>query len=110
MAERAGQFSLIPLFDPDLGASRAADSLRPSGHLALFWNVMSYSPECAKAITSVYERDLPELPFFRGGSTGGRASYAPLSDKAIDGIKQNGAFSEPEEWEFDWERTYTRDE
>lgn len=51
-----------------------------------------------------------EFPLFQGGAPGGAASYAPLSDKAIDGIKQTGMFSEPEQWQFDWERPYTRDE
>ena len=96
--------------NPDRGASKAADSLRPGGRSALFWNVMSYSPEFGEGLAAVYQRVLPEFPFFQGGSTGGKASYAPLADKAADGIRLTGAFSEPEWWEFDWERTYTRDE
>ncbi len=55
-------------------------------------------------------RVLPEFPFFQNASTGGKASYAPLSDKAVEGINQIGVFSDPERWEFDWERKYTRDE
>ena len=96
--------------DPVLGASKAVESLRPGGRIALFWNVMSYSPEFAKGISAVYQRVVPEFPFFQIASTGGTASYAPLSDKAVDAIRQTGAFGEPERWEFDWERTYTRDE
>ena len=49
--------------DPVLGASKAADSLRPGGRIALFWNVMSYSPEFAEGIAAVYQRVLPEFPF-----------------------------------------------
>jgi hypothetical protein len=30
--------------------------------------------------------------------------------KAADGIRQAGRFGEPEQWRFDWERSYTRDE
>jgi hypothetical protein len=71
---------------------------------------MSYSPEFAKGLSAVYQRVLPEFPFFQNASTGGTAAYAPLSDKAVDGIRQTGAFGEPERWEFGWERTYTRDE
>ena len=96
--------------DPVLGASKAAESLRPGGRIALFWNVMSYSPEFANGLSAVYQRVLPEFPFFQNASTGGKASYAPLSDKAVVGIRQTGAFSDPERWEFDWERTYTRDD
>jgi SAM-dependent methyltransferase len=96
--------------DPVLGAAKAADSLRPGGRIALFWNVMSYAPEFAEGLSAVYQRILPEFPFFKGASTGGTASYAPLADKAADGIRQTGALSEPERWEFDWERAYARDE
>ena len=96
--------------DPVSGAAKAAESLRNGGRLALFWNVMSYSPEFAHGLAAVYRRVLPEFPFFQNASRCGTASYAPLSDKAVDGIEQTGAFSEPKRWEFDWERTYTRDE
>ena len=36
--------------------------------------------------------------------------YPALFAKAADGIRQAGAFGEPEQWRFDWERPYTRDE
>ncbi|MGO8723148.1 MAG: class I SAM-dependent methyltransferase [Acidimicrobiales bacterium] len=96
--------------DPVLGASRAAAVLRPKGRIALFWNVMSFPPDFAERSSAVYRRVLPEFPFFPGGSKGGAASYAPLCDKAADGIRQTGMFTEPEPWPFDWERPYTRDE
>ena len=96
--------------DPVLGASKAAEILQPGGRIALFWNVMSFPPDFAKGCSAVYQRVLPEFPFFQGGAPGGAASYAPLTDKAIDGIKKTGMFSEPEQWQFDWERPYTRDE
>ena len=96
--------------DPVLGASKAADVLRPGGRCALFWNVMSLPPDFAKGFAAVYQRVLPEFPFFRGGAPSGTSSYAPLFDKAIDGIRLTGKCSEPEQWQFDWERPYTRDE
>ena len=33
-----------------------------------------------------------------------------MCGKAADGIRQAGAFGEPEQWRFDWDRAYTRDE
>jgi hypothetical protein len=34
-----------------------------------------------------------------------------MSGKAADGTRQaGGAFSEPEQWRFDWDRRYTSDE
>ena len=36
--------------------------------------------------------------------------YSMLFTKAADGIRQAGAFGDPEQWRFDWERSYTRDQ
>jgi len=33
-----------------------------------------------------------------------------MSGKAADGMRQSGVFGDPEEWRFDWEWPYTRDE
>lgn len=33
-----------------------------------------------------------------------------MSASAEDGIRQAGAFSDPEQWQLDWDRSYTRDE
>lgn len=98
--------------DPTLGAAKAAELLRPTGRLALFWNVMSLPPDFADACAAVYRRVAPAFPFFRDGSaaSGGPSSYAPLLDRASAGITRTGLFSVPERWQFDWERTYTRDE
>lgn len=96
--------------DPVIGASKAAEALRPGGRIALFWNVMSFPPEFAKGFAAVYRRVVPEFPFFQGGAPAGPASYAPLQERAIDGIQQTAMFSEPEQWRFDWERSYSREE
>ena len=96
--------------DPVLGASKAAEVLRPGGRIALFWNVMSVPPDFAEGFSAVYRRVLPQFPFFQGGMPGGAASYAPLTEKATEGIQKTGKFDEPEQWQFDWERSYTTDE
>lgn len=96
--------------DPVLGAAKAASVLRPGGRIALFWNVMSFPPDFAEAFSAVYRQVLPEFPFFQSGAAGGVGSYAPLLDKATNGIRQTGAFYEPVQWQFDWERDYTTDE
>ena len=36
--------------------------------------------------------------------------YGAICDKAADGLRQAGAFGEPERWRYEWERRYTRDE
>ena len=96
--------------DPLLGAWKAAEVLRPSGRIALFWNVMAFPTEIGERFSAVYRHVLPDFPFFQNGSAGGIASYAPLLDKATDGLRQTSRFDEPELWQFDWERPYTREE
>ncbi len=48
--------------DPVAGAAKAAQSLRPGGRLAPFWNVFQPPPEIAAAFAAVYQRVLPDLP------------------------------------------------
>jgi hypothetical protein len=36
--------------------------------------------------------------------------YAGICARAADGIRGTGAFGDPEQWEFEWDRPYTRDE
>jgi len=95
--------------DPAAGAAKAADVLRPGGRLAVFWNVFEPPDALAEAFAATYRRVLPDSPFFRG-TFGGAAAYAAQSSKAADGIGQVCAFAEPEQWSFDWERSYTRNE
>lgn len=93
--------------DPVVGAAQAARVLAPGRRIALFWNAMSMPAQFADAFAAVYRQVLPDLPFFRGGAPGGEASYAPLTEKAAAGIRQAGQFTEPEEWQFAWTRTYS---
>jgi SAM-dependent methyltransferase len=95
--------------DPIAGAAKAAKALRPGGRLAVFWNAFQPPPELAEAFSAVYRRAVPDSPISRLG-VAGPDSYGALSAKAADGIRQAGAFGEPEEWRFAWDRPYTRDE
>jgi SAM-dependent methyltransferase len=90
--------------DPVAGAVKAAQTLRPDGRLALFWNVQQPPPDVADAFSEVYRRVLPDAPFYRPGLE----AYAGIFDAATDGIRAAGAFGAPERWRFDWERSYTR--
>jgi hypothetical protein len=40
----------------------------------------------------------------------GQEAYQLMCAKAADGIRQAGEFVEPEQWQFDWDRPYTRAE
>ncbi|MGW4113278.1 class I SAM-dependent methyltransferase [Actinosynnema sp. NPDC004786] len=91
--------------DPVAGAAKAARVLRPGGVLAVFWNVARPPADLAAAFAEVYRRVLPGSPLTR--PAGGPS---PFTTAAVDGIRRSGAFGEPGEQRFDWERTYTRDE
>ena len=95
--------------DPIAGAAKAAQVLRPNGRLAAFWNAFQPPPDVAEAFADVYRRvhtGLPFNPWARPSVDG----YLEMCAKAADGMRQAGGFGNPEQWRFDWERPYTRDE
>lgn len=94
--------------DPVAGAAKAAQALRPGGRLAIFWNAFQPPPDVGQALANV-------RPQIRPGSSSFWTKpivemYLKGCERAADGIRQAGAFGEPEQWRFDWERRYTRDE
>ncbi|WP_259404091.1 class I SAM-dependent methyltransferase [Microbispora sp. H10949] len=97
--------------DPVAGAVKAAEVLRPGGRLAAFWHVFEPPPAVSESLAAVYRKVLPGFPSQDGAPPKSALDgYRPLLDKAADGIREAGAFGEPEEWRFDWQRFYTRDE
>ncbi len=98
--------------DPLAGAAKAAQVLRPGGRLAPFHHVFQSPPEVMEALAKVYRRVAPDSPFNLSSQLTRSAldAYQPLFAKIADGIREVGGFSEPEQWRFDWECTYTRDE
>jgi SAM-dependent methyltransferase len=93
------------------GAAKAAEVLRPGGRLAPFWHVFQMPPAVAEAFATVFERAVPDSPVnFRGMPTRALDGYQVMFDKTADAIRSDGGFDEPEQWRFDWERTYSRDE
>ena len=95
--------------DPVAGAAKAAQVLRPGGRLAVFWYVFQPPADLGEAFSAVYRRVLPGSPFSRG-TMPGLDAYSALFTKVADGIRQAGAFGDPEQWRFGWDRPYTRDE
>jgi SAM-dependent methyltransferase len=95
--------------DPVAGAAKAARALRPGGRLAVFWNAFQPPPDLAEAFSAVYRRVRSGLPF----DPWARPIldvYLLMCAKAADGVRLAGEFGDPEEWRFDWDRPYTRDE
>jgi SAM-dependent methyltransferase len=92
--------------DPVAGAARAAAALRPGGRLAVFWNVQQPPTDLAGAFSAVYQQVLPDLPLYRPGLE----AYAALLANAAAGIEQAGGFAGPEQWRFEWQQPYTREQ
>jgi SAM-dependent methyltransferase len=96
--------------DPAVGAAKAARVLRAAGRFAAFWNVFELPAELAQPLAATYQQVAPDAPFDLRTLLGGAvAGYAPLLTSAADGLRATGAFGEPEQWQVDWEWTYTRD-
>jgi SAM-dependent methyltransferase len=97
--------------DPVAGAAKAAQVLRPGGRLAPFHHVFQSPSEVMEALAKVYRRVAPDSPFNLSSQLTRSAldAYQPLFAKIADGIREVGGFSDPEQWRFDWERSYTRD-
>lgn len=95
--------------DMVVGAAKASAVLRPGGRIALFWNVMQFPPDLLAAFATVYERVLSSSGF-ASAFADPMATYSKGFVKAADGIKEAGRFSEPEQWRFDWQKTYTTEE
>jgi SAM-dependent methyltransferase len=96
--------------DPVAGAAKAAAVLRPGGLIAPFHHVFQTPPGILDALASAYQKAAPDSPVNLSSLRQALDAYQALFDKIADGIRQAGVFSEPEQWEFGWERTYTRDQ
>jgi SAM-dependent methyltransferase len=95
--------------DPVAGAAKAAQALRPGGRFAVFWNAMEPPSGLAEAFAAVTRQVLPGRPGGDRTMPGGEG-YLALCAKAADGAREAGGFGDPEQWRFDWDRPYTRDE
>jgi SAM-dependent methyltransferase len=96
--------------DPVAGAAKAAEVLRPGGLIAPFHHVFQTPPGILDALATAYQRVAPDSPVSLSSLRQALDAYQALFDKIADGIREAGRFGEPEQWEFGWERVYTRDE
>jgi SAM-dependent methyltransferase len=96
--------------EPAAGAAKAARVLRPGGLLAPFHHVFQYPPEILDALAAAYRQAAPGSPVDFQSLRHALDGYQALFAKIADGIRQASGFREPEQWQFGWERTYTRDE
>jgi SAM-dependent methyltransferase len=96
--------------DPVAGAAKAARVLRPGGLLAPIYNVFEAPAEVTEALASAYREVAPEAPVDLQPTSRLLDTFQVLFAKIADGIRQAGGFSETEQWQVSWDRTYTRDE
>jgi SAM-dependent methyltransferase len=96
--------------DPVAGAARAAEALRPGGRLAVFWNAAQPPPQVTEALAAAFGRVIPDTHVSRQVAMSPVDGYRTMCAKAADGVRTAGGFGEPEEWRFDWDQPYTRDE
>jgi SAM-dependent methyltransferase len=92
--------------DQDIGPTKAAETLRPGGRLALISNGYERG-EQRDELHAVYEKDAPQLldmTFVLGRPA------STLREAHADLIEACGRFGPCEELSFLWEHTYTRDE
>ena len=96
--------------DPAAGVAKAAAVLRPRGRLAVFWNAFGPPQDLRDAFAAVFRRVLPDSPAAGFWDRPAVDAYRAGCARVAGAIRQSGAFGEPEEWLFHWERPYTRDE
>jgi SAM-dependent methyltransferase len=92
--------------DPVLGARKAAQVLRPHGLLAMYWHVFDPPSEVANAFDDVLQRVAPDAPL----QNPGLGLQQRNVKRAVEGVRTASGFGEPEQWRFEWQREYTRDE
>jgi SAM-dependent methyltransferase len=96
--------------DPVAGAAKAAQVLRPGGLLAPFHHVFQYPPEVLDTLATAYQQLAPDPPVNLQSLRQALDAYQTLFTAIADGIRHAGGLSEPEQWQFGWEHTYTQDE
>jgi SAM-dependent methyltransferase len=96
--------------DPVAGAVKAARVLRPDGRLAIFGHVFEPPAEVAEPFAAAYRRVVPDSPFTNMRAGPALETYRAGYAKIADTIREAAQFNEPEQWQFDWEQSYTRDQ
>ncbi|MFD7919907.1 class I SAM-dependent methyltransferase [Streptomyces sp. NPDC059740] len=96
--------------DPAAGAAKAARVLRPDGRLAIFGHVYEPPVEVAEPFAAALRRVAPDSPFSSQPARRPLETYQAGYAKIADSIRETEQFGEPEQWRFDWQQSYSRDQ
>ncbi|MEV4838499.1 class I SAM-dependent methyltransferase [Nonomuraea sp. NPDC049486] len=96
--------------DPVAGPAKAAQVLRPGGLLAVFAHAYDPPPFVAEAFATVFQKVAPDSPLSAGSPRPAQDIYQAMFATFADGIRKTAGFGEPEQWRFDWEQYYSRDD
>ncbi len=91
--------------DPEAGAARAAEALRPGGRWAGFWNLATHAPDAQAALDAVYRRVAPELQDDAASRL--RTMHPPLVEAELEAFAATGCFDAPEARSYPWSRRYS---
>jgi SAM-dependent methyltransferase len=87
--------------DPVAGAAKAAQVIRPSGRIGLFWNAGRPEPAATQRLDEVYARLAPGLDSYSIALGNVDPSRFHV---AIDGLRATDAFGPAERRSFEWRR------
>ena len=96
--------------DPVVGAKKAAQVLRPMGRLAIFGHAYEPPIEVAQPFATALRRVVPDSPFASMPARRSIETYQNAYARVADTIRATNQFSAPEQWRFDWEQSYTRNQ
>jgi SAM-dependent methyltransferase len=96
--------------NPVAGSAKAAQVLRQGGRLAIFGHVYEPPAEVAEPFAAAYRRVVPDSPFANMSGRRSLDRYQAAYARLAGTISETGQFGEPEQWRFDWEHYYTRDQ
>lgn len=96
--------------DPVAGAVKAAQVLRPGGRLAVFGHVFEPPAEIADAFAAAYRQVVPDSPLNSQPAKRPLDLYQAMYTKFADKFAETQAFSPLEQWRFDWQQHYSRDQ
>lgn len=96
--------------DPAAGTAKAARTLRPGGRLAVFGHAYEPPPAVAEPLAAVLRRVAPDSPLSRLPANRPLDQYRSTYAELAATMTESGAFTDPGQWTYEWQRPYTRDQ